>query len=344
MSFLMNSQRYFVPAGGDYTTVTWVTATKPTSSAARYVVDNGAERVFAAGQSVNNTLWTSTGGGNFTALTLPTPTTSQAVAVIAKNNAGTILAMGESGTCSWISTDNGVSWTVYNFSSVVISSGSTGGLCYVNGYWQWSVGDSSGLSYNSYSADGATWTGPTAISGAISFQGAAPALIAKSDELSAVGNSANFGYKYAWNTSGTTWTLTDVSSPYANSMGNGSASSMTYTPAWGWFLVWNASTSVKRFTTVTEPQTKTHVSYTHGANGGASSVALLTNSGRTPVIAVGAWTADSTVRLNFNLIGGNAWVTSTLPSNTNAFYMNAAGGKFFIWDYTSTTVLIGTPS
>jgi hypothetical protein len=338
------------PTTPSYTTLTWATITKPGNSAPGYIIDNGSGTVYAAGGSTtNNVIWSSVNGGNFTEVTLPTPTTSQLATTIAKNNAGTILVMG-SGTCSWISTNNGSTWTVYNFSNILPSGGTyqyTGGLCYANGYWHWCVSEPTNqYVYICTSSNGSTWTTATLITNG-NAAGAYPskALISDPTQSSAVGNSNAFGSNYMYTTSGTTWTWasTFVTGGY-NQMGNGGSGSMTYATGLGWFITNNANAQIGRFTTVAGPSQILNTLYTHGANGGAAGVQAINVSGYNPVLVVSPWTANQTVRVNFNINGGASWQTSNLPGTIAPYSMLSAGSKIFVFNYNGAGAYVGTLS
>jgi hypothetical protein len=83
-----------------------------------------------------------------------------------------------------------------------------------------------------------------------------------------------------------------------------------------------------------------------GANGGNAGLAVLdrADTGYPTTALVGPWTASSTWRVNFDIAGTGSWVDTVLPASLGGFAVIGANGKFYVFNNSSTSVYVGTPS
>lgn len=335
-----------------YTTVTWTTETRPGAasdflSTHAYIEYSGSVYFGLSSGATNNTILKRTSAGVWSTITLPSPTTSQGVRSLAANLDNSLwVAMGNLGSCSWYSTNQGSTWSVSNFTSIIPSGGSmSNGFCCVNGVFLLTSNNSSGNTTVAYtSTNGQTWTNNGTITGNQAGNYGDPVkLVTNGTKTAAVGTSGNWSIYYYYVNSGSTLIQGTATNNIA--VGNSGPAGTTWSPDLGWTIISGyAGTTIKYFSSATAlTGAAVPVSDTGMALGGVQAVS---RTGYNTVLLCSPWNASTTWRINYSLGNGGSWVNTTLPAGaTSGYFLASQGNNTFVTPlFNSNSVYIGTLS
>jgi hypothetical protein len=339
----------YTPSAGPvtYSSITWTTetrtgATNETPTAWAQIEYNGT--VYFGLTNSSNKIISRNAAGSWSTISLPAPTTNQGVTgLAAKADNSLWVAMGDKGTCSWTSTDQGGTWTVHNFSTVILSGGYlSSGFTYSNGYFI--IMTSTSLTQVLSSPDGYTWTNLGTITGSQTSAYNDPGIIitnpAQTQALGTSQNTTNYSYV---NTSSNTWSMLSSAS-YGYSIGSANNSGATYSSESG-FMIGAQAGSTLYYASSPSGFFAAGVSSTlHGASGGLAGIRA-NNTGTHSVLLASPFTQSTTWRINYSLATASAWTNTTVPiSAANGYLIGTQGNRFISFVSGTTNVCVGTLS
>ena len=350
----INDTSIDIVLGSPFTDISWTTVSKPAGVAStelfsNYVVADDNRIIVIPTTTDNRTLWESTDGATFSIVTLPAASIDQRAAAIAKNNSsGRIVVMGQDLTASWVSTDDGATWTAYNISSLTKPAGTTTAypprMAFANGVFKLMMGNSIGETdpgISAYSTDGITWTQGTM--NPSSFVVSDISVPAASQNEILFGNGTPLDYYY--------YSAADppngeviVQGPVTNFQM--APNGIQYASDLGWLIQGRTDSYFLQETDITAFDDSTSTRVTHNITGGGESLGVLDSSisNKPSVVLVGPWNAGDTWRINYNLADGAAWQNTTLPASfsTGNNAIIAANGKFYVSQFNSSNIHVGT--
>lgn len=327
-----------------YITINWVTG--PGTPGGGYPAGwatNGSIAIMGIiNGSSYNTVFSMDKTGIITAITLPTPTTTQFVRYVAYGN-GTFVAIGSSWNCVWTSTD-GVSWSVTNYTSGTILGQSTYAtelvnIVFCNGYFSAIViGGTSGsyISAMLTSSNGTSWS--TTVGGpGLGSDLPAPGLVTNTAQTALFSPDTVAGNYYYYSNSATSFS--EHSGIFWQTGYN--ANYATWIPEISSFAVVGAASSTIGFLPLSNLSTGSGSTVSIGGTGGAG-IYTLSNANKYSIVLVAPWTSSSTWFVSFNY--GQVWGTTTLPVNPSSTNLVIPfNGKFYLFG-NGNNYYIGTPA
>ena len=333
-----------------YSSISWSTITRPSTEFPKDVVVIDETMMLAPGDSgPDDTIWTST-GGNFGAVVLPSPSTSQPVRHISRRNSdGRLVAIGFQGTASWTSIDDGSTWTAHDITLTTPPGyplGGGSGLMCVNGIYKLITGAGSNPPTASYSSDGITWTTATITGDNTQNQSSVNDAAEGYGQTQAVVPSSSLSNRY-WYSDGTTAddeVIIQTPSPFVQ-VGNTGISGAAWASDIGFMLQVRAGSQFL-ISTNADGFNNNSTKVTTGSNGGGEGIVALdtVDIGGSSIVLVSPWTATDVWRVNFDLANGGSWTNTTLPASfVGLGLMWAAAGKFYVVEWNTVNIYVGTP-
>jgi hypothetical protein len=216
----------------------------------------------------------------------------------------------------------------------------------VNGVYKLITGAGSNPPTASYSSDGITWTTATITGDNTQNQSSVNDAAEGYGQTQAVVTSSSLSNRY-WYSDGTTAgseVIIQTPSPFVQ-VGNTGISGAAWASDIGFMLQVRANSQIL-ISTNADGFNNNATKVTTGSNGGGEGIVVLdsVDIGGSSIVLVSPWTATDVWRVNFDLANGGSWTNTTLPASfVGLGLMWAAAGKFYVVEWNTTNIYVGTP-